>query len=282
MFRIPPGLDRFADRVPLLIVGLVIFMLLTGLLRGNPYLQDLMDYLGSLACIGTVPLAALAIFVWAFRRPVEEGVVVPRFIRPGVPGHRTWKHNVYDENAYAILGVSQDASRAQIREAFRALTQKHHPDAVPADEKERAALVFIALDHAYEILTDPEMRQRYDAWIERAGGEAPVLEHAIKALGSEDNRAMLDAELGFRMPRVQTMPPDRATESAPAGNAASATSAVPGPGTAEVVQFPQDPAPAEPTPDAQPPVVEIPESVREALGLPNATDPPSKSGDPDA
>ena len=62
---------------------------------------------------------------------------------------------------YEILGVRRDASQDEIRSAYRALARQHHPDvnADPASEQR-----FKEVSGAYEILSDPEKRQRYDTF----------------------------------------------------------------------------------------------------------------------
>lgn len=64
-----------------------------------------------------------------------------------------------DEDFYQTLGVSRNASDTEIKQAFRKLARKYHPDVNKAeDAKEK----FQRLSRAYEVLSDPEMRQRYD------------------------------------------------------------------------------------------------------------------------
>lgn len=60
---------------------------------------------------------------------------------------------------YSILSVDPEATEDEIRNAFRALARKHHPD-VSADPK--SAQQFIQIHEAYEILRDPEQRKTYD------------------------------------------------------------------------------------------------------------------------
>jgi DnaJ-class molecular chaperone len=60
---------------------------------------------------------------------------------------------------YRILGVNRDADEKTLKSAYRRLARKHHPDvAKTKDAGER----FKEISEAYEVLSDPEKRQRYD------------------------------------------------------------------------------------------------------------------------
>lgn len=60
---------------------------------------------------------------------------------------------------YEVLGVSRDATPDEIKKAYRRLARELHPDVNPGEE---ASERFKLVTHAYDVLSDPEQRQRYD------------------------------------------------------------------------------------------------------------------------
>ena len=64
------------------------------------------------------------------------------------------------KNYYEILGVSRSASAEEIKKAFRKLARETHPDANPGDPEAEARFKLAA--EAYEVLSNPERRRRYD------------------------------------------------------------------------------------------------------------------------
>jgi curved DNA-binding protein len=81
---------------------------------------------------------------------------------------------------YATLGIGKTATEKEIKQAFRKLARKHHPDVNPGDKAAEAK--FKEINEAYEVLGDPAKRKKYDElganWrayeqAERAGGPNP-------------------------------------------------------------------------------------------------------------
>jgi curved DNA-binding protein len=61
---------------------------------------------------------------------------------------------------YQTLGVSRSANEKEIKQAFRKLAKKYHPDQNP--DKPQAEARFKEINEAYEVLSDPDKRAKYD------------------------------------------------------------------------------------------------------------------------
>ncbi len=76
---------------------------------------------------------------------------------------------------YATLGVPKSASDKDIKQAFRRLARKHHPDVNPGDRAAEAR--FKELNEAYEVLSNAETRRKYDElganWKQYESGAQP-------------------------------------------------------------------------------------------------------------
>ena len=104
---------------------------------------------------------------------------------------------------YELLRVAPNASREELRQAFRALSKRYHPDTteLPAAEAERA---FLQLRQAYAVLSDPAARQRYDGELRQgavaqaaamaAAPEPQLTVHRGPARSEEVRRALSGGE----------------------------------------------------------------------------------------
>lgn len=66
------------------------------------------------------------------------------------------------KNLYDILQVSENASSEIIEKAYKTLVKQCHPDLQPAEKKAEAEALMKELNEAYEILSNPEKKARYD------------------------------------------------------------------------------------------------------------------------
>ena len=87
---------------------------------------------------------------------------------------------------YDNLKVARMAPQEVIRAAYKALSQKYHPDKNPGDEK--AARIMAILNSAYTILSDPIRRREHDEWIAAEEWEIEWLESTRSDEGRERHR----------------------------------------------------------------------------------------------
>ena len=100
---------------------------------------------------------------------------------------------------YATLGVAKTATAKEVKQAYRKLARKHHPDVNPGDQA--AENRFKALTEAYEVLGDATKRKKYDElganWrmYEQAGPGAPGSSGGGRPAGGPGHRTMTEEEM---------------------------------------------------------------------------------------
>jgi DnaJ family protein C protein 7 len=68
---------------------------------------------------------------------------------------------------YKILGVTKDASDAEIKKAYRKLALQYHPDKnQDTEKKDQVEAKFKEIGEAYQCLSDPQKRRRYDSGVD--------------------------------------------------------------------------------------------------------------------
>jgi molecular chaperone DnaJ len=85
---------------------------------------------------------------------------------------------------YEVLGLATSASGDEIKSAYRRLARQHHPDVNPGDSAAEAR--FKEINEAYEILSNPEKRQRYDQFGHAGVEGAPGSDFGFGGFGVGD------------------------------------------------------------------------------------------------
>lgn len=84
---------------------------------------------------------------------------------------------------YEILGVPRSAEPDDLKKAYRRLARQYHPDLHQGARKTQMEQAFKELNEAYEVLSDPDKRQKYDRWGHR-WQEAEAYARAQEAAGA--------------------------------------------------------------------------------------------------
>lgn len=93
-----------------------------------------------------------------------------------------------DQSHFEILGVSDDASSAEIRSAFVKLAREFHPDryrGVSPEATRLAAEIFAGVSAAHDVLSDPKSRQTYASQRRRGSSVEAEREEVMRVLGAE-------------------------------------------------------------------------------------------------
>lgn len=103
------------------------------------------------------------------------------------------------EDPYAILGLEEDATPEQIRQAYRDLVRQYHPD---AGFITGTALLFRRIQQAYETLMDSERRRRHDEMLRREGKRPTPLLDLDVMLGPTPLPCIDDVQLLYVLVKI--------------------------------------------------------------------------------
>ena len=68
-----------------------------------------------------------------------------------------------NKNYYEILQIDKNASPEIIEKAYKTLAKKYHPDLQTGENKKQAEEILKQINEAYDVLSDPEKKEHYDA-----------------------------------------------------------------------------------------------------------------------
>ena len=102
---------------------------------------------------------------------------------------------------YDNLKVARGAPQEVVRAAYKALSQKYHPDKNQGDEK--AARIMAIVNTAYNTLADPQRRKEHDEWIAAEEWEVEWLE------STREEGARARGEPGWEAPQQPLLPPPK-------------------------------------------------------------------------
>lgn len=103
---------------------------------------------------------------------------------------------------YALLGVSQGASESEIKSAYKRAALKFHPDKQQGkseEEKKEAETKFKSIGEAYEVLSDPEKKARYDSGVELEDLDNPHAGYGGGGGGFGHGHGGIDPNILFQM-----------------------------------------------------------------------------------
>ncbi len=99
-----------------------------------------------------------------------------------------------EQTPYEVLGVGRGASADEIRKAYRKLAKQLHPDLNPG--KPEAEARFKAVAAAYDLLSDPDKKARYDRGeIDETGAERPRYSYRPHAEGAQGRKYAPQGEM---------------------------------------------------------------------------------------
>ncbi|XVE84696.1 hypothetical protein DITRI_Ditri17bG0034000 [Diplodiscus trichospermus] len=113
--------------------------------------------------LATIPTSDVRLFTpdisfLRFRRTVNPSRIQFRSFKIKAKIHEARKEMSF----YELLGIPETGTSTEIKQAYKQLARKYHPDVSPPDRVEEHTEQFILVQEAYETLSDPSSRALYD------------------------------------------------------------------------------------------------------------------------
>jgi curved DNA-binding protein CbpA len=96
---------------------------------------------------------------------------------------------------YDTLGLERDASDQDIRKAFRRLALKYHPDRFAGDQRDEAEERFQGMTEAFNVLSHPESREKYDTEISKGTDKTMDAKEISRRLAAKGSQLMREGKM---------------------------------------------------------------------------------------
>lgn len=106
---------------------------------------------------------------------------------------------------YDTLGVERDATDQDIRKAFRRLALKHHPDRFAGDQRADAEERFQGITEAFNVLSHPDSREKYDKEISHGtDGKTMDAKEISRRLAAKGSQLMREGKMAEAVESLKT------------------------------------------------------------------------------
>ncbi|GMH89716.1 hypothetical protein TrST_g9844 [Triparma strigata] len=130
----------------------------------------------------TILLLFLPSVLSFFLPPLLSPTSSPLPLKPFSPPPSRFQTKLFSSDFYSDLGVGRNADAAEIKSGFRKMARKYHPD---VNDTPEAKVKFQEANRAYEILSDPSTKSRYDQFGEAGVGTSAASSGGAGGFGQE-------------------------------------------------------------------------------------------------
>ncbi|GAB4851880.1 hypothetical protein Ancab_031279 [Ancistrocladus abbreviatus] len=135
-----------------------------GLVSGSASRFPLSSKRALLALKGSIPDSSSSRFSFTTRLANPSFSIKTRFesLKTRATVNDGFVKPVSEMTFYELLGIPENVTLSEIKQAYKQLARKYHPDVSPQDQIEENTQKFIRVQEAYETLSDPNRRALYD------------------------------------------------------------------------------------------------------------------------